>query len=108
MTHIKNSEKKIKENIFWYSCDSILPVKFFITKDSLNGLSKVNLLIVDTTTNYLIPINENEREVFDITNQYFAKTGYPTYAIRGFKFLSRKDSLARMPFLKTTIKYYQK
>jgi hypothetical protein len=107
MTHIMNSDKIIKENIFWYSCDTILPIKFFVTTDSTNGL-KPNILIADTSNNYLVPINENEREVFAITNKYFSKEGYPTYAIKGFKYLSREDSLTRMPFLKTTIKYYRK
>ena len=108
MTQIKNSDKKIEENIFWYSCDTILPIKFFVTTDSTNGLAKSNFLIADTTTNYLIPITENERQVFDVTNKYISKEGYPTYVIKGFKSLSRQDSLARTPFLKTTIKYYGK
>ncbi len=84
MTHIKNCDKKIKENIFWYSCDTILPIKFFVTIDSTIGLKPL-FLIADTTTNYLVPINENEREAFAITNKYFSKKGYPTYAIKGFK-----------------------
>ena len=107
MTHIKNYDKKIKENIFWYSCDTILPIKFFVTIDSTIGLKPL-FHIADTTTNYLVPINENEREVFAITNKYFSKIGYPTNAIKGFKYLSRQDSLARLPFLKSTIKYYRK
>lgn len=108
MTHIKNSDKKIKEIIFWYSCDTLLPIKFFITADSINGPARPNFLIADTTTNYLFPVNENEQEVFANTNKYLSKEGYPTYAIKGFKYLSRQDSLASMPFLKTTIKYYRK
>ena len=110
MTHIKNSNKKIKENIFWYSCDTILPIKFFVTTDNTNGLVKTNFLIADTTSNYLIPITDSERQVFDITNKYLLKQGYLTYEIKGFKTLSSQDTLglARKPLLKTTIKYYKK
>jgi hypothetical protein len=55
--------------------------------------------------NYLIPVTENEQEVFDITNRYLSKEGYRTYSIKGFKALGPQDSLARLPFLKRTIKF---
>jgi hypothetical protein len=108
MTHIKNSHKKIEEIIFWYSCDTVLPIKYFVTSDSLNGLAKSNFLIADTTTNYLISITEDERQVFDVTNKYLSGEGHPTYLIKGFRPLSQQDSLVKAPFLKTTIKYYRK
>jgi hypothetical protein len=104
MTNIKTQDKKIKENIFWYSCDTKLPIKYLPTTTSTNLTAESNFLIADTTTNYSVPVTENEQEVFDVTNKYLSKEGYPTYTIKGFRALSQQDSLARIPFLKTTIK----
>jgi hypothetical protein len=105
MTHIKDQNKKIKENIFWYSCDTMLPIKYVGTKGSTNVTDKSNFLIADTSMNYSVPITENERDVFEITNKYFSKEGYPTYEIKGFTSLGPQDSLARLPFLETTTKF---
>jgi len=108
LTHIKNSEKKIKENIVWYSCDSLLPIKYFLGTDSVSGKPKLQFMIADTSKNFLIPINQNEKQVFLITNKYLSSLGYPTYDIKGFKFLSTEVTSTGLPFLTSTLKFYRK
>jgi hypothetical protein len=108
LTHIKNSDKKITEIIFWYTCDSLLPIKYFLGTDSVSGQSKTIFMIADTSKNFLIPITQNEKEVFLITNKYLAGLGYPNYDIKGFKFLSTEVTKTGLPLLSSTLKYYRK
>jgi hypothetical protein len=108
LTHIKNSEKKIKEAIVWYSCDTLLPIKYFLTTDTISGTDKLTFMIADTSNNFLTVINEDEKAVFLRTNKYLSKLGYSTYDIRGFKFLTTEVTMTGFPFLATTIKYYKK
>jgi hypothetical protein len=108
LTHIKNSQKKTKEIIVWYSCDSLLPIKFFAGTDSVSGKPKVNYMIADTSKNFIIPINDEEKEVLLTTNKYLSNLGYPTYDIKGFKFLTTEVTTTGLPFLAPTLKYYRK
>ena len=106
---IKNRERKIKEELVWYSCDSMLPMKIFFTKTSDTvRLFTINLLIADTTGNSTFSLNEEEQKTLWAMNAWFANHHYPACTIRGFKTLSKKDSLLQVPFLRRTIllKYY--
>ena len=108
-TQIRNSQNKRTEQLIWYSCDSMLPVKVFFTKSSDTSREiKGNFLIADTTDHFSVPLTENESTAFAATNAYFVDHHYPSFPIRGFRAPSREDSLRYLPFFRQALhlKYY--
>lgn len=108
ITHIQNEKHKVKERIISYSCDSIMPMVFFVTQNAISQKYQVEYLITDTTANFLIPLDENHKQVFAAMNSYFSQKGFPTYDIKGFRIFSKKDSLAYLPMLKTALSFNHK
>lgn len=108
-TQIKNSQNKWIEQLIWYSCDSMLPVKVFLTKSSDTPRKlKGNFLVADTTDHFSVPLTENESTAFASMNACFVDHHYPAFPIRGFRAPSRQDSLRYLPFFRQTLhlKYY--
>ncbi len=108
-TQIKNSRNKWTEQLIWYSCDSMLPVKVFFTRSSDTSRElKGNFLVADTTNHFSVPLTENESTAIAATNTCFADHHYPTFPIRGFSVPSRRDSLRYLPFFRQVLrlKYY--
>ena len=110
-TQIKNKQHKIKEELIWYSCDSMLPLKVYFTSsaDSTHNLV-TNLLIVDTTGNAKFPLSDEEQKAFWAMNAYFSDHHLPAYSVHGFKNLSKQDSTRRLPFLSKAVlmEYYKR
>ena len=108
IAHIKGPDRKVKENIFWYSCEPMLPVKYFKILDSATGQLKDKFLVADTAADYSIPLSVNERTLFDAINKDLVQKGYPTFAVKGFSVPVDDTALTLLPFLKTTLSFYRK
>ena len=100
----KNQQHKITEELIWYSCDSMLPLKIYFTSsaDSTHQLV-TNLLIADTTGKAKFPLSDEEQKAFWAMNAYFSNHQLPAYSVHGFKNLSKQDSITRLPFLNKAV-----
>jgi hypothetical protein len=108
-TQIRNSQNKWTEQLIWYSCDSMLPVKVFLTRYSDTSRElKGNFLVADTSDHFSVPLTENESTAIAATNTWYADHQYPKFPIRGFSAPSRRDSLRYLPFFRQVLrlKYY--
>lgn len=101
---IKNKQNKIMEELIWYSCDSMLPLKIYFTQTADTPRRFItNLLIADTTVNARFPLTDEEEKTFWAMNAYLVDHHFPAFIVHGFATLSKQDNARRLPFVKQAV-----
>lgn len=109
ISQIKDKDQRVREKIIYYSCSSLAPLKILYNTDKTGKGSGQEYFIGVTDNDFVSPTTEDEAKQLLMMDDHKTKGDYPHYAgIKGFRVPALKDSLEKLPFLKSVEKNHKR